>query len=821
MKSPTMFRNLFLVAATLAAAALPVAAQPADDAPENTYDAPYARPSIDDSRPVPPDAYAAPLAPERPAGRVGYAHVTAAEGTGSVLSDAKGRTEMQINLPLAEGDQLVTRSAGRAEVELADGNRVQIAGESGVRFDALAGEQGSGAEESALTLLEGSIAVETGTFAGNRAFRVDTPDASVYVTSGAQARINLDPHRGTTVIARRGTFDVQTRAGSIPVEAGQYVIVRGDDQPELARGTFSRDRFDVWVAQRSETILQAHNSASARYLNDEAYDEDVAVLDHYGSWDYSPTYETNVWRPDVSSDWSPYSDGYWDYTPAGATWVDNAPWGWFPHHYGNWFFDAGFGSWCWSPASIYSPGWVYWGFSGGYTGWCPIGYYSYYAPWGSYWGWGWGSGLYFSVNGVFDRGHIDCGRGWNFVGTDSFGTHFGQRSVQSGTQMASRLGSQIAVTSNPLRVPVVSGRGSASSAMRSLAQSAPATIARSSSSAQSAALAPYLARQRTLPPQTVNALRQSQVARVNPASRSLQGPGTASLPAAAPRSGARTRAFSSRPLGGGNFANPGSARSEAWRAPGRTVSPGSTPSSPRAIPPADSRGSEWRSRQVAPRGEMALPSFRQRSTDGATEGSRPAVPGTSGRIAPRSDRFSEGPAESWRARPVVPPAQRVIEGIDRGRALPPSRSSESWRSIPDRRSFEPAPPARVAPDARAPEARQFDRQAPPPRYQSRPALPTFDRRSEPAPRYERQAPPPTRYERQAPPPTRFERQAPPPTRFERQAPPPPPRAESRSAPPREMRAAPPAREFRAPAPSPRSAPAPRQEFSRHNDRSSR
>jgi hypothetical protein len=296
----------------------------------------------------------------------------------------------------------------------------------------------------------------------------------------------------------------------------------------------------------------------------------------------------------------------------------------------------------------------------------------------------------------------------------------------------------------------------------------------------------------------VNTLRQSQVARVNPVSRSLQGPGTASLPAVGPRTGAQTRSYASRPLVGGSFANPGSGRSEGWRAPGRSVSPGSVPASPRAIPPADARGTEWRSRQVAPRGETALPSFRQRSTDG----SRPAPPGSSSGSLPRSGRFAETPAESWRARPVVPPAQRVIEGIDRGRALPPSRTSESWRSMPDRRSFEPAPPARVAPESRqiersappprvAPQSRQFERPAPPPRYESRPAPQSFDRRSAPPPRYERQAP--------ASP------------RFERQAPPPPPRAESRSAPP--------AREFRAPAPAPRSAPAPRQEFSRHNDRS--
>jgi hypothetical protein len=219
------FRNFFLAVATFAVAALPVAARQADDDPG--YEAPYAARSVDDSETVPAaDPYAVP-APKQSSGRVGYAHVTAAEGTGSVLSDANGRTEMRINLPLSEGDQLVTRAAGRAEVELADGNRVQIAGESGVRFDALAGEQGSGAEESALTLLEGSLAVETGTFAGNRAFRVDTPDASVYVTSGVQARINLDPRRGhrdraTGNFRRADPFRLDFRPGRpLPHRAGR------------------------------------------------------------------------------------------------------------------------------------------------------------------------------------------------------------------------------------------------------------------------------------------------------------------------------------------------------------------------------------------------------------------------------------------------------------------------------------------------------------------------------------------------------------------------------------------------------------------------
>jgi hypothetical protein len=672
---------------------------------------------------------------ERSSGRVSYAHVTAVEGPGSVLSDANGRTDIQISLPLAERDQIVTQAGGQAEIELADGNRVQVAGESRLQLDALAGEQGSEATESAITLVEGSIAVESGVFTDNRAFRVDTADTSVYIPSGAEARVNLDPRRGTSVIVRRGSVDVRTRSGSIPARAGQYVLIHGEEQPEVARGSFSRDRFDVWVADRTQTILQAHNSVSERYVGDEGrdYGEDVAALDGYGTWDHSATYG-DVWRPDVGADWSPYSDGYWCDTPVGATWVSNEPWGWFPHHYGNWFFDAGFGSWCWSPAFVYSPAWVYWGFSPGFVGWCPFGYYGFG---------GWGSGRFFSFNGIFDVGRIDCGRGWNFVGSNVFGSRFGRGAVLPGTQVASRLGGRIAVTSSPLRVPIVSGRGSGATALRSFARTASQTIARRTTPTQSAALTPFLARQRSLPPETVRALRQSQVARVNPVSRA---PGAQRLPALSPRASTDRTAPAPRSLSGGAFGNPSIGRSESWRSLDRNVTPRSE--TPR---------SDWRTRPVSPpRGSI------ERNPNSGRE--RSVAPRSLSEGSPRSERFGSS-SEAWRIRANAPPAQRVIEGIDRGRALPPIRHDELSRSLPERGRFESRPQPRSWP----PSAR-FDRQAPPP---------AFERRAEPMPRYGRSAPSPA-------------------PRFE-------PRS---SSPPREMHAAPPAREFRAPAPS-RGAPSPR------------
>ena len=694
--------------------------------------------------------------------RSGYAHVTDVEGAGSILSDANGRTEIQVNLPLAEGDQIVTDAGGHAEIELADGNRVQIDGESRLRLDALASEDGSAAEESALTLLEGSVAVESAAFADSRTFRVDTADASVYVPAKGRARVNLDGNRGTSVIVRAGSVEVETRSGPIEAEGGQYVVVRGDDQPELARGSFSRDRFDVWVADRTETALAAYNSVSARYVDGDEYDQDVASLDDHGSWDYSPTYDTEVWRPNVGADWSPYSDGYWYYTPVGASWVGSEPWGWFPYHYGNWFFDAGFGSWCWSPAFAYSPAWVYWGFAPGYVGWCPIGSYAYYGPYSSYWGGygGWHSGLYFGVHGTFDGNHVDWRHGWNFVGDHSFGSHFDHRSVMPGSAVASRLGSRVAITSDPVRPAMISGRGSAVTALRSYARTAPETIARQSSPERSAALAPFLARQAKLPAATVRVLQDTQLARVNPSSRRLEGPGAARL-AASPRENSASTA--TRSLAGGAFRNPGGPRTETWREPqGSAFGSSARSFSERTVPPSSPRSGEragdWRRsssgspRSLAPRSPNGTEAWRARSSP-------------RGEIsAPRSERPGNSPAESWRVRANTPPAQRVIEGIDRGRANLPPGGDSYGRPLPERRSnaFESrgnaAPYQRYAPPG-------YGRESAPPAY-GRPAPPDArrersSRNAAPAPHYAPSAPPPAReYRAPSPPP----RQAPPPPR---------------------------------------------------------
>ncbi len=95
-------------------------------------------------------------------------------------------------------------------------------------------------------------------------------------------------------------------------------------------------------------------------------------LSPYGRWTTNPQFGT-VWTPYVSNDFQPYStNGYWEMTEYGNTWVSDYEWGWAPFHYGRWSFDDYLG-WFWVPGYDWGPAWVNWRSGGGYYGWAPLG----------------------------------------------------------------------------------------------------------------------------------------------------------------------------------------------------------------------------------------------------------------------------------------------------------------------------------------------------------------------------------------------------------------------------------------------------------------
>ena len=89
---------------------------------------------------------------------------------------------------------------------------------------------------------------------------------------------------------------------------------------------------------------------------------------HSGRWG-------DVWAPQVTPNWRPYTIGRWIYTDDwGWYWVagdSEGQWGWVVYHYGRWVFDADLG-WIWIPDDTWGPAWVMWRQGTEQLGWAPL-----------------------------------------------------------------------------------------------------------------------------------------------------------------------------------------------------------------------------------------------------------------------------------------------------------------------------------------------------------------------------------------------------------------------------------------------------------------
>jgi hypothetical protein len=272
---------------------------------------------------------------------------------GSVVMAPPGETEWTdavLNRPLTRGDRLWTDHGARAEMHL--GSAVlHVEGETFLDLTALDDQMFQA------SLKEGTVNARVRELVAGENFELDTPQLAFRASQPGNYRIDVDPARGTTrVTVRSGIALVYGASGEAQqLQAGQQVAFAGRRLERVAvQASPVEDGFDRWAADRNRMEDQ---SIAARYVPRDVVG--YQQLDAYGSWSQDPSYGP-VWYPRVTvADWAPYRYGHWEWiAPWGWTWIDDAPWGFAPFHYGRW---AVIGSrWCWvpgriGPRPIYSP----------------------------------------------------------------------------------------------------------------------------------------------------------------------------------------------------------------------------------------------------------------------------------------------------------------------------------------------------------------------------------------------------------------------------------------------------------------------------------
>ena len=250
--------------------------------------------------------------------------------------------DAQINRPLVHGDRLWTDKGSRAEIQ-AGSSAVRMSGQTQLEVQALDDQS------TQLSVTQGTVYVRVRTLPEGENFEIDTPNLAFRAAYPGDYRVDVDATSGTTrVTIHSGTGAVYGEAGqSLPLGGGQQITFRARSLAQVDRQESPpQDNFDRWAAERNRHEDQ---SVSARYVPREVvgYQE----LDAHGQWVQDATYGA-VWFPQgTPANWAPYRDGHWEWIrPWGWTWIDDAPWGFAPSHYGRWTMINS--RWAWVPGRL-------------------------------------------------------------------------------------------------------------------------------------------------------------------------------------------------------------------------------------------------------------------------------------------------------------------------------------------------------------------------------------------------------------------------------------------------------------------------------------
>ncbi|NML60505.1 hypothetical protein HHL21_05250 [Massilia sp. RP-1-19] len=318
---------------------------------------------------------------EAPA-RVG--RVSLVQGPVTISSEDGDQPEgALVNWPVTSDNRITTERNARTEIRI---------GSTAVRLDGDSSLEVLELDDDRLQLLlhYGSANIRVRNTEVLDGFSIETPQGRVRMREAGRIRIDAD-RDASVVDVFDGVALVDSDGSTISVRPGRRVEMR---QGDLLTALAVRTSFDDWARLRD---LQDDRVVSDRYVTTEmtGYEE----LDRYGSWSDNSEYGP-VWLPrHVSAGWAPYRDGRWTWvSPWGWTWIDNAPWGYAPSHYGRWVMVNQ--RWGWAPGRhtgrpVWAPALVGWVGGSGWNlafnsgsmhrsapaqGWYPLGFGEHYTP---------------------------------------------------------------------------------------------------------------------------------------------------------------------------------------------------------------------------------------------------------------------------------------------------------------------------------------------------------------------------------------------------------------------------------------------------------
>jgi hypothetical protein len=298
-------------------------------------------------------------------------------------------TDASLNRPLTTGDRIRLDRSSRAELQ-AGALDLQLEEHSEFSFLELT------EDVAQIQLTAGAVYVSIRRLRDNEVVEVDTPQAAVALTKPGEYTIAIQADGSSTLVrAHTGECQVTDHRQTVTLKSREQATFVASERGGPAPTTeplSSRTAFENWARERNR---RAERSASARYVDPEVIG--YSDLDEYGDWVHEVEYG-HVWYPTrIASDWSPYRHGRWVWiSPWGWTWVDDAPWGFAPFHYGRWAHIRG--RWCWVPGPlhvrpVYAPALVAWVGSGpprtrvsvsiafgGGIGWFPLAPREIYVP---------------------------------------------------------------------------------------------------------------------------------------------------------------------------------------------------------------------------------------------------------------------------------------------------------------------------------------------------------------------------------------------------------------------------------------------------------